>query len=153
MLRSERRPTDDAQDEANTQNQHSPSGGGQHDPPGGNTLQQQQQAMRKAIAKLKEKDLYFVSSEQEKDKFVTLLIAIGTKEHCDELAAVLDDVDNDEAKEIKMDTDKWKSIAVPIDTWKKLQQLAKENFRTVGGTITYLTEKEYESNKLVDEKV
>ena len=58
-----------------------------------------------------------------------------------------------------MDTDKWKSIAVPIDTWKKLQQLAKENFRTVGGTITYLTEKEYESSaagirkKLVDERV
>ena len=52
-----------------------------------------------------------------------------------------------------MDTAKWKSIAVPIDTWKKLNKLAKDNFRTVGGTITYLTEKEYESNKLVDEKV
>ena len=26
-------------------------------------------------------------------------------------------------------------------------KLAKENFRTVGGTITYLTEKEYESLK------
>jgi macrodomain Ter protein organizer (MatP/YcbG family) len=63
-----------------------------------------------------------------------------------------------------MDTDKWKSIAVPIETWKKLNQLAKENFRTVGGTITYLTEKEHESLKtettvrvpkkrLVDEKV
>ena len=58
-----------------------------------------------------------------------------------------------------MDTDKWKSIAVPIDTWKKLQQLAKENYRSVGGTITYLTEKEYESSaagikkKLVDEKI
>ena len=58
-----------------------------------------------------------------------------------------------------MDTDKWKSIAVPIETWKKLNQLAKENFRTVGGTITYLTEKEYESSaagikkKLVDEGV
>ena len=44
-----------------------------------------------------------------------------------------------------MDTDKWKSIAVPIETWKKLNELAKENFRTVGGTITYLTQKEYES--------
>ena len=63
-----------------------------------------------------------------------------------------------------MDTDKWKSIAVPIETWKKLNQLAKENFRTVGGTITYLTEKEYESleaettvrvpkKRLVDERV
>ena len=53
-----------------------------------------------------------------------------------------------------MDTDKWKSIAVPIETWKKLNELAKENFRTVGGTITYLTQKEYESEKkLVDEKV
>jgi len=52
-----------------------------------------------------------------------------------------------------MDTDKWKSIAVPIETWKKLNELAKENFRTVGGTITYLTQKEYESKKLVDEKV
>jgi len=57
-----------------------------------------------------------------------------------------------------MDTDKWKSIAVPIETWKKLNELAKENFRTVGGTITYLTQKEYESSaagvkKLVDEKV
>ena len=45
-----------------------------------------------------------------------------------------------------MDTDKWKSIAVPIETWKKLNELAKENFRTVGGTITYMTEKEYESS-------
>ena len=35
-----------------------------------------------------------------------------------------------------MDTDKWKSIAVPIETWKKLNQLAKENFRTVGGTTS-----------------
>ena len=53
-----------------------------------------------------------------------------------------------------MDRDKWKSIAVPIETWKKLNELAKENFRTVGGTITYLTQKEYESEKkLVDEKV
>jgi len=52
-----------------------------------------------------------------------------------------------------MDTDKWKSIAVPIDTWKILNELAKENFRTVGGTITYLTQKEYGSKKLVDEKV
>ena len=53
-----------------------------------------------------------------------------------------------------MDTDKWKSIAVPIETWKKLNTLATENFRTVGGTITYLTQKEYESEKkLVDEKV
>ena len=52
-----------------------------------------------------------------------------------------------------MDTDKWKSIAVPIETWKILNELAKENFRTVGGTITYLTQKEYESQKLVDEKV
>jgi len=58
-----------------------------------------------------------------------------------------------------MDTDKWKSIAVPIETWKKLNELAKENFRTVGGTITYLTQKEYESSaagirkKLVDERV
>ena len=52
-----------------------------------------------------------------------------------------------------MDTDKWKSIAVPIDTWKKLNKMAKQNFRTVGATITYLTEKEYESKKLVDEKV
>ena len=50
-----------------------------------------------------------------------------------------------------MDTDKWKSIAVPIETWRKLNELAKENFRTVGGTITYLTQKEYESKKLVDE--
>ena len=56
--------------------------------------------------------------------------------------------------ELTMDTDKWKSIAVPIETWKKLNELAKENFRTVGGTITYLTQKEYESEKkLVDEKV
>ena len=63
-----------------------------------------------------------------------------------------------------MDTDKWKSIAVPIETWKKLNKMAKQNFRTVGATITYLTEKEYESLKaaptvrvpkkrLVDEKV
>ena len=53
-----------------------------------------------------------------------------------------------------MDTDKYKSIAVGIETWKKLNELAKENFRTVGGTITYLTQKEYESEKkLVDEKV
>tara|TARA_R100001460_G_scaffold31577_3_gene62181 strand:- start:7432 stop:7590 length:159 start_codon:yes stop_codon:yes gene_type:complete len=52
-----------------------------------------------------------------------------------------------------MDTDKWKSIAVPIATWEKLNRMAKENFRTVGATITYLTEKEYESEKLVDEKV
>ena len=63
-----------------------------------------------------------------------------------------------------MDTDKWKSIAVPIATWEKLNKMAKENFRTVGATITYLTEKEYESLKeettvrvpkkrLVDEKV
>ena len=63
-----------------------------------------------------------------------------------------------------MDTDKWKSIAVPIETWKKLNKMAKKNFRTVGATITYLTEKEYESSKaettfrvpkkrLVDEKV
>ena len=53
-----------------------------------------------------------------------------------------------------IDTDKWKSIAVPIETWKKLNKLATENFRTVGGTITYLTQKEYESEKkLVDEKV
>ena len=57
-----------------------------------------------------------------------------------------------------MDTDKWKSIAVPIETWKKLNTLAKENFRTVGGTITYLTQKEWEDEyesekKLVDEKV
>ena len=36
---------------------------------------------------------------------------------------------------------------------EEIKQLAKENFRTVGGTITYLTEKEYESKKLVDEKV
>ncbi len=49
--------------------------------------------------------------------------------------------------ELRMDTDKWKSIAVGIETWKKLNELAKENFRTVGGTITYLTEKEYESRK------
>ena len=58
-----------------------------------------------------------------------------------------------------MDTDKYKSIAVGIKTWKKLNELAKENYRSVGGTITYLTEKEYESSaagikkKLVDEKV
>jgi len=57
-----------------------------------------------------------------------------------------------------MDTDKWKSIAVPIETWKKLNTLAKENFRTVGGTITYLTQKEWEDEyesekKLVDEKI
>jgi len=52
-----------------------------------------------------------------------------------------------------MDTDKYKSIAVGIETWKKLNELAKENYRSVGGTITYLTEKEYESEKLVDEKV
>ena len=57
-----------------------------------------------------------------------------------------------------MDTDKWKSIAVPIETWKKLNKLATENFRTVGGTITYLTQKEWEDEyesekKLVDEKV
>ena len=58
-----------------------------------------------------------------------------------------------------MDTDKYKSIAVNIDTWKKLQELAKKDFRSVGGTITYLTEKEYESSaagikkKLVDEGV
>ena len=56
-----------------------------------------------------------------------------------------------------MDKEKWKSIAVPIETWKKLNKLATENFRTVGGTITYLTQKEwedeYESEKLVDEKV
>ena len=52
-----------------------------------------------------------------------------------------------------MDTDKYKSIAVNIDTWKKLQELAKKDFRSVGGTITYLTEKEYESKKLVDERV
>ena len=56
-------------------------------------------------------------------------------------------------KESYMDTDKWKSIAVPIETWKKLNKMAKQNFRTVGATITYLTEKEYESKKLVDEKV
>ena len=58
-----------------------------------------------------------------------------------------------------MDTDKYKSIAVSIETWKKLNELAKENYRSVGGTITYLTEKEYESSaagikkKLVDERV
>ena len=53
-----------------------------------------------------------------------------------------------------MDTDKWKSIAVPIATCEKLNKMAKENFRTVGGTITYLTQKENESEKkLVDEKV
>ena len=55
--------------------------------------------------------------------------------------------------ELRMDTDKYKSIAVGIETWRKLNELAKENFRTVGGTITYLTQKEYESKKLVDEKV
>ena len=53
-----------------------------------------------------------------------------------------------------MDTDKYKSIAVGIETWKKLNELAKENYRTVGGTITMLTDKEYESKKkLVDERV
>ena len=56
--------------------------------------------------------------------------------------------------ELRMDTDKYKSIAVGIETWKKLNELAKENYRSVGGTITYLTQKEYESEKkLVDEKV
>ena len=52
-----------------------------------------------------------------------------------------------------MDTDKWKSIALPIETWMILNELAKENFRTVGRTIPYLTQKEYGSKKLVDEKV
>ena len=53
-----------------------------------------------------------------------------------------------------MDTDKFKSIAVGIETWKKLNELAKEDYRTVGGTITMLTDKEYESKKkLVDERV
>ena len=52
-----------------------------------------------------------------------------------------------------MDTYKYKSIAVNIETWRKLNELAKENYRSVGGTITYLTEKEYESKKLVDERV
>ena len=61
--------------------------------------------------------------------------------------------------ELTMDTDKYKSIAVGIETWRKLNELAKENYRSVGGTITYLTEKEYESSaagikkKLVDEGV
>ena len=53
-----------------------------------------------------------------------------------------------------MDTDKYKSIAVSVETWKKLNELAKKDYRSVGGTITYLTEKEYESKKkLVDERV
>ena len=47
--------------------------------------------------------------------------------------------------ELTMDTDKYKSIAVGIETWRKLNELAKENYRSVGGTITYLTEKEYYS--------
>ena len=52
-----------------------------------------------------------------------------------------------------MDTDKYKSIAVNIDTWRKLNELAKEDYRSVGATITMLTDKEYESKKkLVDER-
>ena len=58
-----------------------------------------------------------------------------------------------------MDTDKYKSIAVGIETWRKLNELAKEDYRSVGATITMLTDKEYESSaagirkKLVDERV
>ena len=56
--------------------------------------------------------------------------------------------------ELRMDTDKYKSIAVGIETWKKLNELAKEDYRSVGATITMLTDKEYESKKkLVDERV
>ena len=42
-----------------------------------------------------------------------------------------------------MDTDKYKSIAVSVETWRKLNELAKKDYRSVGGTITYLTEKEF----------
>ena len=52
-----------------------------------------------------------------------------------------------------MDTDKYKSIAVSIETWKKLNELSKENYRSIGGTIRMLTEKEYENQKFSDVKV
>ena len=52
-----------------------------------------------------------------------------------------------------MNTDKHKSVAVAIETWKKLNELAKENYRTVGSTIAMITDKEYENKKFSDEKI
>ena len=49
-----------------------------------------------------------------------------------------------------MDPSKWKSVAVPISIWTKLKELADRNDRSVGGTISFLTKREYE--KIVDNK-
>ena len=49
-----------------------------------------------------------------------------------------------------MDPSKWKSVAVPISIWTKLKELADRNDRSVGGTISFLTKREYE--KTVDNK-
>jgi|TARA_R100000149_G_scaffold65346_1_gene39541 macrodomain Ter protein organizer (MatP/YcbG family) len=49
-----------------------------------------------------------------------------------------------------MDPSKWKSVAVPISVWTKLKELADRNDRSVGGTISFLTKREYE--KTVDTK-
>jgi hypothetical protein len=45
-----------------------------------------------------------------------------------------------------MDPNKWKSVAVPIKVWEMLKTIAESNDRSVGGTISFLTKKEYEKN-------
>ena len=49
-----------------------------------------------------------------------------------------------------MDPNKWKSVAVPINIWSMLKEIADRNDRSVGGTISFLTKREYE--KIVDSK-
>ncbi len=42
-----------------------------------------------------------------------------------------------------MDSEKWKSVAVPISTWTMLKELSKDNDRSIGGQISFLTKQEY----------
>ena len=42
-----------------------------------------------------------------------------------------------------MDPDRWKSVAVPISVWEMLEKLTDKEDRSIGGTIAWLTKKEF----------